>query len=141
MGLYGLSLMISCWNLLLYIVAAWMLIMLIVNYFIQLRRFWNLWHGKSAFGQFSKTFQYKIVIIFLSNSLNMCFGCSKELSHWDGSFEYPRYMFWLRIKKIIFSYALLSGGLSITEDWVCSLTAFLTADILTYTKYERWWLW
>ena len=44
----------------------------------------------------------------------MCFVCSKELtkkSHGDGSFEYPQPMFWLRNKKINFSYALLSGGL------------------------------
>ena len=41
----------------------------------------------------------KIVIIFLSISLNMCFGCSKEPSHGDGSFEYPQHMFRLRNKK------------------------------------------
>ena len=41
----------------------------------------------------------KIVIIFLPINLNMCFGCSKEASHLDGSFEYPQYMFWLRNKK------------------------------------------
>ena len=29
----------------------------------------------------------------------MCFGCSKELSYRDGSFEYPQHMFWLRNKK------------------------------------------
>ena len=29
----------------------------------------------------------------------MCFGCSKEPSHRDGSFEYPKHMFWLRNKK------------------------------------------
>ena len=29
-------------------------------------------------------------------------------------FEYPQHMFWLRNKKIIFSYALLSGGLWIS---------------------------
>ena len=29
----------------------------------------------------------------------MCFGCSKEPSHRDGSFEYPQHMFWLRYKK------------------------------------------
>ena len=31
----------------------------------------------------------KFVIIFLSISLNMCFGCSKEPSHREVSFEYP----------------------------------------------------
>ena len=29
----------------------------------------------------------------------MCFGCSKEPSHGDSSFEYPQHMFWLRNKK------------------------------------------
>ena len=32
----------------------------------------------------------------------MCFGCSKELSHRDGSFEYPQHMFLLRNKKNYF---------------------------------------
>ena len=40
-----------------------------------------------------------IVIIFLSIGLTMCFGCSKEPSNRDGSFEYPQHMFWLRNKK------------------------------------------
>ena len=43
----------------------------------------------------------------------MCFGCSKEPSHRDGSFEYPQHRFWLRNKKIISSYTLLPGGLCI----------------------------
>ena len=47
-------------------------------------------------------FERKIANIFLPVSLNICFGCSKEPSHWDSSFEYPQYMFWLRNKKIIF---------------------------------------
>ena len=34
----------------------------------------------------------KIVIIFLSINLNMCFGYSKELSHLDGSFECPQHV-------------------------------------------------
>ena len=47
-----------------------------------------------------KKFCKKIVIIFLSVSLNMCFECSKEPSHREGSFEYPQNTFWLRNKKI-----------------------------------------
>ena len=39
------------------------------------------------------------IINFLPINLNICFGCSKEPSHRDGSFEYPQYMFWLRNKK------------------------------------------
>ena len=54
---------------------------------------------------------HKTLIIFLSIRLVICCGCSKELSHGDGSFEYPQHMFWLEIRKIIFSYALVSGGL------------------------------
>ena len=61
-------------------------------------------------GQLSKKCQRESVIIFLSISLNMCFGYSKETSHGDGSFEYPQHMFWLRNKNIILGYALLSGG-------------------------------
>ena len=44
----------------------------------------------------------KIVNIFLPISFNICLGCSKETSHRDGSFEYPRHMFWLRNKIITF---------------------------------------
>ena len=44
----------------------------------------------------------KTVQIFLPISFNIYFGCSKELSHWNGSFEYPQNMFWLRNKKINF---------------------------------------
>ena len=41
----------------------------------------------------------KIEFISLPINLKMCFGCSKEPSHWDGSFEYPQHMFWLWKKK------------------------------------------
>ena len=34
--------------------------------------------------------------------LNMCFGCSKEPSHRDGSFQHPLHIFWLRNTKINF---------------------------------------
>ena len=52
----------------------------------------------------------KIAIVFLSISLNMCFGCSKEPSHRDGSFEYPQHMFWLGNKKINFQLPTLIWG-------------------------------
>ena len=54
----------------------------------------------------------KITIIFLSIVLNMCFGCSKEPSHRDGSFEYPTHMS-LRHKKNNFLLRNLTWGLSI----------------------------
>ena len=54
----------------------------------------------------------KIVIIFLTISHNICFGCSKEPSHRDGSFEYPQHIFWLRNKEVDSeSLSTLTGGL------------------------------
>ena len=41
----------------------------------------------------------------------MCYGCSKAPSYLNGSFEYQQHRFWLRNKKMILKYALLSGGL------------------------------
>ena len=40
----------------------------------------------------------------------MCFGCSKEPSHRDGSFEHPQHMFWLRNKKNSFQFHTLIWG-------------------------------
>ena len=40
----------------------------------------------------------------------MCFGCSKEPSYRDGSFEYPQHMFWLRNKKANFQLRTLFWG-------------------------------
>ena len=54
--------------------------------------------------------QKKIAINFLSISLNVCFGCSKEPSLRDGSFEYPQHMFWLRNKKNNFELRSLIWG-------------------------------
>ena len=53
----------------------------------------------------------KIAIIYLSFSYNMCFGWTKEPSHWDGSFEHPQHMFWLRNKKNSFQLRALIWGL------------------------------
>ena len=58
----------------------------------------------------SKNILRKIAIIFLSISLNMCFECSNEPSHRDGSFEYSQHMFWLRNKKINFQLHTLIWG-------------------------------
>ena len=50
----------------------------------------------------NKNIQHKIINIFLLIIFSIYFGCSKEPSHWDGSFEYPQHILWLRSKKIIF---------------------------------------
>ena len=55
----------------------------------------------------ANTSSIKNANIFLSISLNTCFGCSKALSHRDGAFEYPQLMFWLRIRKLIYNHTLL----------------------------------
>ena len=70
--------------------------------------------------------QRKIVNIFLPINFNICFGCSKEPSHWDGSFEYPQHMFWLRNKKILL--APLTEGLN-------NLSFFLYK-----VQFSRFWL-
>ena len=57
-----------------------------------------------------------IVNMFLPN-FNICCGCSKEPSHWDGSFEYPQHMFWLR--RTIFWYALLTKVLILLNFFMC----------------------
>ena len=50
----------------------------------------------------NKIFQRKIVNIFLPIIISICFGCSKEPYHRDGSFEYPQHMFRFRNKKYFF---------------------------------------
>ena len=62
---------------------------------------WNVYIKKTI---------HKIAIIFLSISLNTYFGCSKEPSHRDGSFEYPQHMFWLRNKETNFQLGTLIWG-------------------------------
>ena len=57
----------------------------------------------------NKAYKGKIVINLYPISINIFFGCSKELSHCDGSFEYPQRMFQLRNKRKN-DYKLLSGA-------------------------------
>ena len=62
----------------------------------------------------------------------MCFGCSKEPSHRDGSFEYPQHMFWLRKKNSVTHFYLgaWSGFLS---------SAFSSANVLRYPLLQTIW--
>ena len=46
----------------------------------------------------------KIIFLFLNQ--NICFGCSKEPSRWDGSFEHPKHMLKIIGKKIFTTFTL-----------------------------------
>ena len=55
----------------------------------------------------NKNFHCKIVNIFLPIIYSICFGCSKEQSHREGSFEHPKHIFWMTYvldekKKVVF---------------------------------------
>ena len=56
-------------------------------------------HAAYCKGLDKQKIECNFVNIFLTTSLNISFVCSKELSYCDGSFEYPKHMFWLRNKK------------------------------------------
>ena len=64
------------------------------------------------------------MIIFLSIGLNMCFVCSKEPSHRDGSFEYHNTCFGFKIRKIIFQLRTLIWGPVLM--WLFSIHGFIT---------------
>ena len=59
----------------------------------------------------------------------MCFGCSRELSHQNGSFEYPQHMFWLRNKKNHFQLHTLIWGPGVVMLWLISIM---------FTLFPRW---
>ena len=69
--------------------------------------------------------------IFLSISLNICFGCSKEPSHWDGSFEYPQHMLWMGNGFFFLLHTYFKAWQISTK--LCSLTT-LTLFILDTHK-------
>ena len=45
------------------------------------------------------THQFKHVFWVLKRTVSLRWWCSKEPSIWDGSFEHPQHMFWLKNKK------------------------------------------
>ena len=69
----------------------------------------------------------------------MCFGCSKEPSHQDGSFEYPQHMFWFINKKNNFQLHTLIVGPVITCDiYICfNSTCTLNETIIISTLIEK----
>ena len=69
------------------------------------------------------------------------FGCSKELSHRDSSFEYPQHNFWLRNKKNNFQLRTLFWGPAGDLIFGLSLTICMrevpTHLVLAHTWYEN----
>ena len=49
---------------------------------------WIVQHKQILFS-INKCYEGGIVKVLLPINFNICFGWSKEQSHWDGSFEYP----------------------------------------------------
>ena len=68
----------------------------------------------------------------------MCFGCSKELSHWDDSFEYPQHMFWLRNKKTNFQLCPLVWR-SDTIIVILDITPFGCKTWFCYKRTTKAW--
>ena len=88
--------------------------------------------------QIDKDFQGQIFNIFLSISFNICFGYWKEQSQWDGTFEYPQHIFWLRNKnKAFLTHSCLEGcpyrSMSCTWGLVClilPISLFLSSAVV-----------
>ena len=62
------------------------------------------------------------------------FGCSKVLSHWDGSFEYQQNRFWLINKNI----KIVVHTLNSSADWKHFLRCSLKVDLLPICTYNIW---
>ena len=85
----------------------------------------------------SKNVLHKIMTIFLSNNLNICFWCSKELPHWDSSFEYQQHMFWSRNKENDFLDSSLLSESLISRTIVISVSCLIKAVlIITWIQPE-----
>ena len=69
----------------------------------------------------------------------MCFGCSKNLSHVDGSFEYQQHMFWLRNKKNVFKYTLLSEAFIKSNPYLV-VSQILKYSITTMNMHQYVWI-
>ena len=72
--------------------------------------------------------------IFLFIRSNICLGCSKEPSHWDGSFEYQQYMFWLRNKCFLIIYVICRPGLKVIKLVSCSTQLSMKVQLIIKAK-------
>ena len=66
----------------------------------------------------------------------MCFGCLKEPSHRDGSFEYPQHMFWLRNKKNNFQVRtfIWRSGFVFVFSLLCVIWCFVIFLVFSLEK-------
>ena len=81
-----------------------------------------LWHNSITLsGLQIRKRNWKLFSYFLNQ--NLCCGCSKELSQWDGSVEHPKHMFKLMGEKII---TLLNSKCFLiwNYDYQISITVF-----------------
>ena len=93
-------------------------------------------HGKSLWVSQVKINQKilrKIVDIFLPINFNVGFWCSKDPSQWDGSFEYPQHMFWLRNKKNNF----LVHTLNLRASWKISYYIYVIMYALNVVTLKK----
>ena len=88
----------------------------------------------------NKIFELKIVNIFLPIICNISFGCSKEPSHWDGSFEYPQHMFLLRNRNIIFGVFMLNLSPGSSTSGVCEYVVYMNMWCIWICYFlSQWW--
>ena len=78
----------------------------------------------------NKKNKHKIVIISFPVNLNRCFGCSKEPSHWDGSFEYHNICFGWEILGKQFHFAQIIWWPGITKGEKMALQKFMCLNFM-----------
>ena len=86
----------------------------------------------------------RLMAIPLSKSRRRpCYVCSKELSHWGGSFEHTQHMFWLRNKKNNFSVRTDRPVMAIAVYWGFKqqnniLTKLPTYSLIFHRNFLHW---
>ena len=102
---------------------------------------WPPWHTMNETlihrSRKRKCYKCKIANIFLPIHWNLSFGCSKEPSHWDGSFEYPQHMFWMRNKVNSFPIRTLIWKSVIPKTTAKHNAIFTQVKIAYYLDYFK----
>ena len=77
------------------------------------------------------------MLAFKCISLTICHGCSKEPSHWDGSFEYPQHMFWLWNMKMKLILLNLPFWRATKNKIMCVLSGHSTFNTQKYRLVSK----